>query len=200
MRRPFGFLGTTLLGGVLFLLPLIVVGAVVGQVVPIVVSIAAFIGRFVPGRSPWTVALVMALAVGVCILLCFAAGFFARLSFGRRLSAWMERNLLLIFPRYAVVRDQMAGSVGGGLISTTLEPVLVTFDDYQTIAFEVDRSAERVALYLAGAPDPWSGQVVFVEPRRVAPLDLEFSAAVDLCKRLGRGAASALRIAELPPA
>ncbi len=205
MKRQFGFLKTTALGGVLFLLPLIVIGALVGQAVPIVVAIAEFIGRIIPVSSAWGVALIMALAIGVCVMLCFLAGFIARLSMGRRLSHWMERNVLLIFPRYAVVRDQMAGSVGGGVIQSTLKPVLVTFDDHQVVAFESDRfiTADhhpgRVVIYMPGAPDPWSGQIVFVEPHRVQPLDIEFSIAIDMCKGLGRDAAATLTPPSTPP-
>ena len=48
MKRPASsihFLRTTAIGGVLFLLPLIVLGALIGQVVPIVMSIAETLGE-----------------------------------------------------------------------------------------------------------------------------------------------------------
>ncbi len=189
MIRHFGFLKTTAIGGMLFLLPLIVIGALLGQAVPVVIAVAEFLGRFIPQRSVGGVSLLVVLAIVCVVLLFFTAGMIARLSLGKRLSGWMERNLLLLFPRYAVVRDQMAGNVGGGIIATSLKPVLVNFDDHQLIAFESDRSESLVIVFVPGAPDPWSGQIVFVEPEQVTPLNMEFASAIDLCKRLGRDSA-----------
>jgi hypothetical protein len=40
MIKHIGFLKTTAIGGLLFLLPLIIVGALIGQVVPIVMTVA----------------------------------------------------------------------------------------------------------------------------------------------------------------
>lgn len=192
MERHFGFLKTTALGGILFLLPLIVVGALIGQAVPIVMMLADFLGRFIPQRSVGGVSLVIVLALVLVLLICFGAGVVARLSLGRRFSGWMERNLLLLFPRYAIVRDQMAGNVGGGIVSTTLKPVLVRFDDHQLIAFESDRGDDLVIVYLPGAPDPWSGQIVFVKPEQVSPLNMDFAKAIEICKRLGRESVRAI--------
>lgn len=189
MIRHFGFLKTTALGGILFLLPLIVVGALIGQAVPIVMTLAELLGRVLPHRTFAGVSLLIVLAFVLVLLMCFGAGVVARLSLGRRFSGWMERNVLLLFPRYAVVRDQMAGNVGGGIISTTLKPVLVKFDDHHLLAFESDRTKRFVTVYLPGAPDPWSGQIAFVELHRITPLDMDFAKAIDLCKRLGRDSA-----------
>jgi len=195
MLRKIGFLKTTAIGGLLFLLPLIVVGALLGQAVPIVLAIADFLGRFLPTRSVGGVSILVVLAIACVVGLGFAAGVVARLSLGRRFSGWMERNLLVLFPRYAIVRDQMAGKVGGGFIEATLKPVLVTFDDHQALAFESDRTSELVAIFLPGAPDMWSGQFIMVPPERVAALDLEFWRANAMCKRLGRESAAELHAA-----
>jgi hypothetical protein len=53
MHRHFGFLKTTALGGLLFLLPLIVIGALAGQAVPIVLTVADVFGKVIPVRSAW---------------------------------------------------------------------------------------------------------------------------------------------------
>lgn len=196
MRRHFGILRTTALGGVLFLLPLIVVGALIGEAVPIVIAVAEFLGRFIPTRDVAGVSLLVLVAIAICLGICFAAGVVARLSLGKRLSGWVERNVLLVFPRYAIVRDQMAGTVGGGIVESTLKPVLVRFDDHEALAFESDRNTDvggRVVIYLPGAPDPWTGQVIFVDCSRVTPLTIDFGAAIDICKRLGRESSAALR-------
>jgi uncharacterized membrane protein len=69
-----------------------------------------------------------------------------------------------------------------------LRPVLLSSDDQQILAMEVERLADRrVVLFLPGAPDPWSGSVVLVAPERVAALPVELSAVNRVLKGLGRG-------------
>lgn len=199
MLERFGFLKTTAIGGLIFLLPLIVIGALLGQVIQIVLTVATVLGEWLPIDTPTEWALVVALALAVVVALCFLAGLAARRSFARRFSQLIEKNLLLFFPRYAIVREQMTGNFCGEIAPTRLKPVLVEFDDAQRIAFEVDRTDDGpVAVYLPGAPDPWSGEINYVASARVAPLDLEFSQALATFEQLGRNSAHILAAATAP--
>lgn len=195
--KSFGFLKTLAIGGLVFLLPLIVVGALVGQVVPIVMSVAMMIWNYLPGQMHDTkgVSLAIFLAIAFIAFLCFAAGLFARRSFGRKISKFIEKNVLLFFPRYAIVREQMAGSIGGDAAKPTLKPIRLTFDQTSRIAFEVERTPQgQVTVYLPGSPDPWVGSVMFVAADRVEPLGVEFSDAIATFEQLGRGSAALLAV------
>lgn len=189
--RIMRFLRTTAIGGVLFLLPLVVVGALIGQVVPIVLSIAKVLGGILPGafQTPGGIALLILLAIGVLLMLCFGAGILARVSLSRSLSAAFEKKLVLLFPRYAILKDRMADSIGGDHARPEMKPVLVRFDDMKRIAFETERSSnlQVVTIYLPGSPDPWAGKVAMVDAERVEPLQVEFGKAVAICEQLGRG-------------
>ena len=79
-RTKFRFLKTTGIGGVLFLLPLIVLGALIGQLVPIVWTIADFLSDLIPVpiQTPTGITLLLGASVLVLLLLCFAAGIIAR--------------------------------------------------------------------------------------------------------------------------
>jgi uncharacterized membrane protein len=189
-KKAFGFLKTTAIGGLLFLLPLIVLGALIGQVVPIVLSVAETLGEFIPFRTPGGIALLILLAIVVILLLCFAAGLVARWSLGKRVS----QNLLLLFPRYAILKDQMADTIGGDQTKPKMKPVVVTFDEYTRIGFETERENEgsRVVVFLPGSPDPWAGKTVLIAADRVAPLAAEFGEATGCCEQLGRGSLALL--------
>ena len=166
VQRSLGFLKTTAIGGLIFLLPLIVVGALLGQVVQIVLMVAEVLGEWIPVNTVGGWALVFVLAVVVVLLCCFLAGLAARRSLAKRFAQTIEKNLLLLFPRYAIFKDQMAGTIGGDESKPRLKPVLVEFNDATRIAFEVERiDAGPVAIYLPGAPDPWSGSVVYMNAR-----------------------------------
>ena len=68
-------------------------------------------------------------------------------------------------------------------------PVLVTMGDSSQVAFETDRIEEgAVAVYLPGAPNPWSGEVIFVSPDRVKELAVSAREALKILHTMGRGA------------
>ena len=67
-------------------------------------------------------------------------------------------------------------------------PVLVTMDDCSQVAFETDRiEGGAVAVYLPGAPNPWSGNVIFVRPDQVKTLPVSVPEALKILRTLGRG-------------
>lgn len=193
MNKTLDFLKTTAIGGLLFLLPLIVIGALIGQVVPIVLSVAESLGDVIPVKTPGGIALLVLLAIVIVLLLCFGAGLLARWSLGRRISKSFEKNILLLFPRYAILKDQMASSIGGDENKPQMKPVLAKFDDSVRLGFEIERTdAGLVAVYLPGAPDAWSGSVAYLSADHVEHAEIEFGDAVAICERLGRDSASLL--------
>lgn len=189
------FMRTTAIGGLMFLLPLVVVGAAIGQVAPVVMTIAESIHKLLPGLSkiPGGIALLILLAIVILLLICFVAGILARRSFIHRLSEWFEKKITLLFPRYAILKDQMADSIGSDQTKADMKPVVVRFDDHMQVGFETERNDQVpfVSVYLPGSPDPWAGRVVLVESERIEPLDVHFGVAVGTCEQLGRGSAVA---------
>lgn len=191
-KRWIRFLKTTAIGGLLFLLPLIVLGALASQLAPVVTGIATFIqdhNEDLPFHTPTGIAFLTSLSIAVLLLMCFAAGMVAKWSIGQRLSGLFEKNLLMLFPRYAILKEQMADSIGGRDIRPQMKSVLVRLVDRRVIGFETDRSKDQkhVAVYLPGSPDTWAGQVAIVDSENVEPLSLDFGQTVSICEQLGRG-------------
>jgi len=199
VKQSLGFLKTTALGGVIFLLPLIVIGTLLGQVVQIILGVANTLSKALPISSPGAWSLLVSLAIAVVLVACFAAGLVARWTLGQRLTTWLEKNLTLFFPRYVIVKARMAGSIGGDQAKSELKPVLVRFDEVSRMAFEVERTkAGLVTVYLPGSPDAWAGTVAFIEENRVQPLPAEFSDAVASFERLGYGSAKLITSMTVP--
>ena len=197
-KRFINFLKTTAIGGLLFLLPLIVLGALVGQIAPIVVSIASALNKHIPVKTPTGIAILVTLSIALILLLCFAAGMFARWSLGRKISTAFEKKLALFFPRYSILKDQMADTIGGNEARPQMKPVLVVFDECQRIAFETERDEKLglATIFLPGSPDPWSGKVVMMNLDRVTRLDADFGHAAATCEQVGRG--SIVMASQLP--
>ena len=195
MKQSNNPLVTTLVGGVVFLLPLVVVITVFGQGVALVARMAAPLISMLPAGNVGGIALATLAAVLLLLLLCYGAGIAARATLGRSLSERFESRLQTLYPRYAVIKAMSQG-LHGALGERVLKPVLVSFDDHQLIAFDMERLDDgRAVLYLPGAPDAWSGSVLVVTAERIEALDIDATQLARSMQRLGLGTAALLQAA-----
>jgi uncharacterized membrane protein len=184
---------TMILGGVIFWLPLVIITMVLGKAFQLMKFIAEPLDALIPLDSIGGFALVNVIAALAIILSCFLAGLAAQSSRGRSISGSVDEKLQVLIPGYSLLRDKMTGAISYQEHQVASKPVLVQFDDYSQIAIEIERAPDGlVAIFLPGAPDPWSGSVVFVTPDRVAPIDTEMKAAVKTLRMMGHGSTAAI--------
>ena len=200
-RRSIQFLRTTAIGGLLFLLPLIVVAALVSQVAPILLEVSTFLHDYLPDTNTISISTIVSAVLALLVILCFIAGMIARWSISQRLTKLFEKNLLLLFPRYAILKDQMADTIGGEENRPDTQSVLVTLADRQMIGFESERSEDgkKVVVYLPGAPDTWAGSTIIVESSQVITLDRTFGETVSIHENMGRGSLEFIDIKKASP-
>ena len=187
VHKTFGFFKSTAIGGLLFLLPLFVLGWLLGYVYQAVVVLYEPLKTYLPGSGVAGTALLFGLALVVIVLLCALCGLAARRAITRKFSQTLEKQIMMIFPKYAIYKDILAGNFGGDAHTPTLRPVAVHLQDMVRIGYEAGRAEQGlVTVYLPGSPDPWMGAVVLIEPARVQSLELGFGDLSAICERLGR--------------
>lgn len=195
MRQSLKPFTTTLIGGMVFLLPLIVVLYVLGQGLALATHAVQPLVGLLPDKSIGGITFASLAALALLLLLCFAAGLLARAAVGQAFSARFEDKLQTLYPRYSVIKAMSQG-LHGALGKKLLKPVLATFDDHQLVGFDMERLDDgRVVLYLPGAPDAWSGSVLLVAPERVQPLDIDAADLAKALQGLGLGMAGLMRAA-----
>lgn len=193
MRPVLDFVKTTVIGGLLFLFPLVIVTVVVGKAFSVMLRLTRPIGRLLPIDSVADVATIDIVAIVALLAGCFAAGFVAQSPLGRRVYRTADENLAGLVPGYAALEARLGGAVGDEEQRLALKPVLVRFDDLSQVAFEIERLRDAwVAVFLPGAPDPWSATAAVVDNDRVTALDLEIIQVTRMLKDFGRGVAVAL--------
>lgn len=192
-------LTTTVIGGVVFLLPLVVVLVVVGQGLALMTRAVQPVLALVPDHTVGGVTLATLAALVLLLLMCYGAGVLARAAVGRAFATRFEDKLQTLYPRYTVIKS-MAQGLHGAIGRRVLEPVLASFGDHQQFAFEIERLDDgRVVLYVPGAPDAWSGNVLLVAPGQVQPLERDAAEVVKALQRLGVGTAALLKGAGAGP-
>jgi uncharacterized membrane protein len=190
--RALSFVKTTLIGGVVFLVPLVVLLVLVTKTAGYVHRLAAPLVRLLPVETIAGTLVADVLAVLGVVLACFLAGLLAHFSMAHRFVAKAEANVLWRIPGYGIIKG-LTDSLDPRA-PPSLRPVLVHFDDYAQIAFEVDRAADgRCIIYLPSAPEPRTGSVIVMEPEQVEPLEMGFVATAAAIRSLGHGLGPSLR-------
>lgn len=184
---------TTIIGGLLFLIPLAFLAIVLTQAFKLSLMVVAPIDKVIPVHRLAGIAIIDVIAIILILALCYLAGIAARRGwFGSKIEK-LDGLLIDMVPGYAVAKGTVSSIGGDNSAANLLQPVLVHFDDYDQIAFQVEASEDRAVVFLPGAPSAWSGSTIVVERRRIQPLDLPVHQAVKLMRILGRGSLEKLK-------
>lgn len=188
MTRRLGFIKTTIVGGFVFLIPAAIVVVALGKVIGTLKVLAKTLSPLFGIESPLGGFVLELLAIVATVLLCFVAGLLAKRASAKRLRERLDTTLLNSFPGYAFIKGFAENLRQAEQLAGSFQPVLVRFDDYAQVAFETHRdSTGKVAVYLPGAPNPWSGTVVYVSQERVEPLVMTLTEALRNIRTLGKG-------------
>ena len=144
-----------------------------------------FAGAFLPQRFIGVLVVDIIVAL-FFVLLCYLAGLLAGKAWGKKLQGTAEALIIRFFPGFGLVKTYLNSLREGEDWGEKYLPVVVRFDDYEQLAFEMHRTGgDQVLVYLPGAPTPWSGSVVQVSADRVARSPLHFREAVLAIQQLG---------------
>jgi uncharacterized membrane protein len=181
------FLRTTLVGGILFLVPIVVLAVVLGKALSVAHKLVDPIAARLAAKSLVGVHAPTLFAVVLIILFCFIAGLIARTALAQKVIARLEGTVLSNLPGYHFVKSMGEGILGSET-SSSYETVLVRMGEAWQIGFVTER-LERgiVSVFIPGAPNPRSGSVRFMAADQIKATDISALAAMKCLKRLGRG-------------
>jgi uncharacterized membrane protein len=187
------FLKATLVGGLMFLVPVVLLALVLRHALQFAGKIAKPLAAVLPVSHVGGVAVATLIAVAILLFIAFLAGLVSRTGPGRRVTHWFEESILGGMPQYRMVKSLAEGlsQIEGG---TGMQPVLMRGDEGWMLGYQMEElpNGWRV-IFLPASPTPMSGNVIYVEASRVRPLDLSMREAMQLVKRLGIGSAEKLR-------
>jgi uncharacterized membrane protein len=193
LKPKLRFIRTTLVGGLLFLVPIMVLVMIFEKAVTIAHQVINPLAKHLPFQSILGLQTPVLLAVGLVVLCCFLAGFFARTALARKFVDGLESNVLSNVPGYEFLK-RMGESMLGVEKEATYPPVIVSFDDNSQIGFQVETlESGIVVVFIPGVPDVNSGEVYLMSPDRVSPINLPLAATLKCLKRLGAGSGALLR-------
>ncbi len=182
MRTTFDFVKTTVIGGLLVIVPVAAVGALVGRVLGGLFGAVAPVAAWLPGgyflREIGAVVIVLGL--------CFLAGLVARTAVGQALRRALERRLEAI-PGFTMVRS-LARRVAGEEEGTRFQVALAEIEDALVPAFLIEEHDDgSFTVFVPAVPTPFAGAIYILPRERVHPVDVPFAKAVTCFTRFGEG-------------
>jgi uncharacterized membrane protein len=180
------FIRHTLTGGILLLLPLVLLIMVLNKAHVMLLKISAPIAEKLPdiilGFDGSNL-----LAIILIVILCFIGGLMFRSANVRSWIAKFEETVLSLLPGYSMLKSIAADAVGQRG-DQNLRSVLVEDDDSWNIGFLVEEKEELCMVFFPEAPRHDSGEVKIVPSSRVRKLDIPVNIVVKSLKSYGKGA------------
>lgn len=186
MKPFFQFIRTTCTGGILFLLPVVLLIVVTGKAYSILRKVASPLTERMPdlilGLDGSTL-----LTIFLIVVICFLSGLLFRSPRVQKGISGLEENVLAYLPGYFMLKSITADSLGNST-SHDMTPVLVKDGDTWNIGFLVEEDEKHGTVFIPEAPRHDSGEVKIVPIGWVKKIDAGSSKAARSLKRYGMGA------------
>lgn len=196
MRNFLAFARTVILGGVLFLVPFVLLVVVLERAFVFARKVLTPVVQHFPDQPVLGIAGATLGAALVLLVVCFGAGLVARTPAGQRFFTRIEDTFLTRLPGYTMYRsalDDLERNLKT-LGNPATRAVFVRIEDAWQIGFVADTLDNGdLAVFVPGAPSPLSGSLFFLEPGRVRDSGLTVNEAMAMLRRIGVGAAQQLR-------
>ncbi|MGO9566888.1 MAG: DUF502 domain-containing protein [Desulfomonilaceae bacterium] len=198
MQSLYQFLKTTVIGGLVVLVPVAVCAYIISAVIKKVLSILGPIAKLLHVESVGGIAIVEVAAVLVVIAACFLFGLLVRTAAGQTLGSWFEEKVLNLLPGYQLMK-KVSLQFAGGSEAAHWTPVLVKVGESRQIGFLVEEhSSGEVTVFIPAAPAVSLGAVHMVKAELVEKLDVSMRKVVDCITQLGIGSSKLTSMSQAP--
>jgi uncharacterized membrane protein len=192
MNSKTGYLRSTLIGGVLYLVPIVVLIVILGKALEIAHRIAQPIVRLVDAAGLGHILPPQVVALLLLVLFCLAVGRLAQSGIGKRIGSRLDDTLGNL-PGYSFYRG-IGESIAGAEPSGLQQPVMVSIEDAWQLGMVVDKLEDGLlAVYIPSVPEGRSGSLYFMDPDRVRPLSINLKTGFKVLRRMGVGSGELLK-------
>jgi uncharacterized membrane protein len=195
MKPPFEFMKSTLLSGVLVILPLGLVAIIFLKIVGMIAPLATPFVEWLPHSLRFPTLIAVLLLVAVCLLV----GLLAQTRAGRGLGTSCEDAILNRIPGYSMVRS-LTRRIGNVEESEKFATALVEIEEALVPAFVVEEQADgSYTVFVPSAPTPAVGAIYIIARERVHFVDVSFLKTVKCISSWGIGAGELYRAMRTAP-
>lgn len=194
MKRFKNFLWTTLIGGVVIILPITIVIFLVNLIVRFVNKLLRPLANLLSSNNEMDFIVVNVLALAIVIAFCFMVGLFVRTRFGKNIWQYIEAEWLSKLPFYNVVKETVQQFAGNKKMPFKQVVLVDPFGNgTKMTGFITDEDLEgRVTVFVPTAPNPTNGFVFHVPSDQIIKVDTDPEDALRTIIAVGVGSADVL--------
>jgi len=186
MRNLITFLKTTIIGGLIVIIPLAIIMFVVGDTVVSLVTVTKPLTTDLPFGTFANAVIALLLVTAIIIAVCFTAGFLLSTLWGKAIKNWLEKSLFERIPMYTTLRDLTQKFAG---IESAEFPVVeadLYNSDNRVLGVLVDILPDgRQVIYVPLSPIVTVGQLHILPKERVTETDLSMSETIGCLSQMG---------------
>ncbi len=180
---------TTLIGGLLVVLPIYLTILLLAKTLGGILALVAPVTAAIPAATQFR----QVIAILIVLLVCLIAGIVVRTAPGRRAKHMLERSVLEKIPGYELVRG-FAERLSGEDRSGAFQPALIEVEDALAPGFIIEELEDgRCTVLIPSVPTPAAGSLFIMPRERVHPVDVPFTQAVKVISKWGTGAGDMAR-------
>lgn len=186
MKSISSFLKHIFTGGILFLLPIVLILILLEKAHLMLLKISAPISNRLPdiifgfdGSS--------LIAILLLITICFLGGLLFRLARVKKAVRTLEENILSNIPGYSLIKSLTADAVGEQ-IDNKMQPVLIKDEETWSIGFLVEENEEFGTVFKPEPPRGDSGEIKIIPKQSIQKLDISATKVSQIIKSFGKGA------------
>jgi uncharacterized membrane protein len=193
MKNIIDFVKTTLIGGLLVILPLVLIAILIKHGAAIIHPLLLPVLSRLPSDIPFPRIVALMIESLVVILVCFAVGLGFSTRLGRRITNVVESRVFSKFPGYVLLRSLTRGVLGQEE-SIHFKVALSEMEGGLVPSFIIEEHADgRYTVFVPAAPTLTSG-AIYIFPREIVHIvDMPFSQAAACITRLGLGSEKLLQ-------
>ena len=179
------FARTTIVGGVFFLAPIVVLIVILAKAFGFAKTGLQAIVVHIPGVSDLSVGVATALSIAMIALVCLLAGLVAHTLIAQRFVNALESSVLSKIPAYEYLKQESASALGVAEIGE-LPVVFVPMEGGWQLGVQTEAlSNGLVSIFVPGAPNPHSGSVFFFPMDIVRPAGIKLATGLNCLRRCG---------------
>jgi uncharacterized membrane protein len=190
MKQTMRFIWRTIIAGVLFLAPLLLLLVLAQHAIQLIAKILHPVAAHLPFKAVLGIGVAEILAVLVLVIVGFAAGLLAQTKAAMRVRRTVEQLILSKIPGYTLFKTIAEGAAGE---NTDMKVALANIDDAWLMSFIVEEHASGLlTVFVPSAPTPTAGSIYYLTEQQVKRVDVPVSAAVKCIMQLGVGSRALL--------
>lgn len=169
LMRLRSFIRTTVIGGVVVILPVAVVGYFFRWIFRKITDIIQPLSEMVTSKSQLADFVADILVITAMVAVCFLVGLVVRTRLGRFLHGTVEEKVLKAFPGYSLVKETVLQFLGNKKSPFSTVAMVQLFDsDTLATGFITDAHDDgSYTVFVPTGPNPTSGQIFHLKAERV---------------------------------